>query len=234
MPGCFEEGKVRQGADCDDGRAGLDAPGDQVVCRTGRRRSGRQPARPMALVPDDGIDPPPGRQRNRGAGGEGDVVAADQAENVGDVGRPQPIHVQHRGDPDQLDPRPAEEHRQGAGVIGVAAEVGVEVELHNRTRLRSHCGWPKPWHPPSTEAAIGDRCLVAGRSCRKPVPSAPRRCRASVMPVAHRGGVGADVGNAPAPAVAGAGTARRGNADCAEFRLASEAGYAVLDSFQKS
>jgi len=77
----------------------------------------------------------------RGHGGTGDhldVVAAGQSQHVVDAARSPTTWVEGRRDRGQFEVRPAEQHGKGAGVVGVAAQVGVEVQEHraSMTTLR--------------------------------------------------------------------------------------------------
>jgi hypothetical protein len=61
-------------------------------------------------------------------GGNRDVVPTSELEAVGDVAGSAATRVGGGGDADKFDARPAEQHGQGAGVVGVTAEVGVEMD----------------------------------------------------------------------------------------------------------
>src|SRR6266511_2805905 len=58
-----------------------------------------------------------------------------ELEAVGDVAGPAAARVGGGGggDADELHPRPAQEHGQGAGVVGVAPKIGVEMDPHLTT-----------------------------------------------------------------------------------------------------
>ena len=63
-----------------------------------------------------------------GAAGDRDVGAAGQFEDVAGEGGAAAGGVGADSDAGELDVRVAEEHGEGAEVIGVAAEVGIEVD----------------------------------------------------------------------------------------------------------
>src|SRR6266511_2837257 len=59
--------------------------------------------------------------------------ATRERQAVGDVAGPAAARVGGGGDADELHPRPAQEHGQGAGVVGVAPKIGVEMDPHLTT-----------------------------------------------------------------------------------------------------
>jgi hypothetical protein len=84
----------------------------------------------VALVADHRVGGPHGGQGRRGAGRHRDVDPPGQPQEVLDVAGPPAVPVGDGGDPDEVDAGPAEQHRQRAGVVGVATQVGVEVDQH--------------------------------------------------------------------------------------------------------
>jgi len=70
-------------------------------------------------------------QRHPGAGRHPNVVAPGELEAVGDAAGSAATRVDGGGDADHLHAGPAQEHGQGARVIGVAAEVGIEMDPHH-------------------------------------------------------------------------------------------------------
>jgi len=92
---------------------------------TGRRRDLQGP---VALVLAERPGEIERRQRSLRAGGHRDALATGEPQAVSDTARPPAARVGRRGDGDHLDPWPSEQHRQRARVIGVAAQIGVEMD----------------------------------------------------------------------------------------------------------
>lgn len=124
----FEEGEVGEGADTDRSRSPSDALTEEVERFARRGRTRGEVARPVAIVGRIRIGDLLGGQRPLGAGCEGNVLSTDQLKAMRDVGSPPSLSIDGRGDAHQLDPGPPEEHRQGASVTGVTAEVGIEMD----------------------------------------------------------------------------------------------------------
>jgi len=163
-PGHLKQSEVGVRADTDDGRALLDAVVEQVERGARRRRPGSKGARPVALVVGAGVGAAQRGQRYPGAGRDGDDVAAGELETVGDAAGSASARVDGGGDADELDARPAQEHGQGARVIGVAAEVGVEIDPH-------HTSMPQAWEPaPSSMPRSSQRFLWLS-SLTRPSPT---------------------------------------------------------------
>src|SRR6266545_3296887 len=92
------------------------------------RRAGRK-ARMVDLATDAT------RERHRLCGPSAARRGHRELEAVGDVAGPAAARVGGGGggDADELHPRPAQEHGQGAGVVGVAPKIGVEMDPHLTT-----------------------------------------------------------------------------------------------------
>jgi hypothetical protein len=89
----------------------------------------------------DRICPAERRGRNLRPGGQRDVLATSEAQQIPNVGRPTASPVGHGGDARDLDPGPAEQHGQGACVVGVATQICVEVNTHS-ARMPAVAGAP--------------------------------------------------------------------------------------------
>lgn len=138
-PGDLEQREVGVGADGDDRRSLLDAVVEKVEGGAGRRRSGSNRRRPEAFVVGNGTGAGEGGQRHLGSRSNRDVVAACELEAVGNVAGSAATRVDGRRDADELDVRPTEEHGQRAGIVGVRAEVGVEMYPHDEIMPVASC-----------------------------------------------------------------------------------------------
>jgi hypothetical protein len=112
-----------------------------------------------------------------------DVVAAGELKTVGDAAGSASARVDGGGDADELDARPAQEHSQGARVIGVAAEVGVEMDPH-------HTSMPQAWEPePSSMPRSSQRFLRLSSFTRPSPTRQAARCRGPGAAPRRPGGV---------------------------------------------
>jgi hypothetical protein len=102
----------------------------------------------VALVVGDDAGGSKCSQLHLGTGDNRDVVPTSELEAMGDVTGSAATRVGGGGDADEFDARPAEQHSQSAGVVGVAPKVGVEMDPHqvsmppvppgSRSRRTSH------------------------------------------------------------------------------------------------
>ena len=91
---------------------------------------------PVAIIDWIGIGHTPRGQRDFRASLKWDVLSAGKFKEVRSIAGPYAARVYGRGDADELHLWPPQEHGQGTGVVRIAAEVGVEMDLHKRRRLR--------------------------------------------------------------------------------------------------
>jgi hypothetical protein len=129
----LEECEVRERADRDERRAALGVRRDQVERRAGAGGAGRRYDVPGAR-PGARLVALERRERAAGAGGDGDRVTPREREVVRGHPGAHASGVQVRRQAHELDVVEPEQHRQGARVVDVAADVGVEVDQH---RIRS-------------------------------------------------------------------------------------------------
>jgi hypothetical protein len=85
----------------------------------------------VALVVGDDAGGSKCSQRHLGPGGDRDVVPTGELEAIGDVAGSAATRVGGGGDADEFDARPAEQHSQSAGVVGVTPKVGIEMDPHH-------------------------------------------------------------------------------------------------------
>ena len=151
----FERREVRVRPDRNDRRAGIDAVRHHAKRLPRWRGPSRDRRRPIVR---EGERHHEAAERALGAGRDRDLGTARQLERERDVSGADTAGIVHRRDARELDVRPAEQHRERAQVVGVGAQVGVEMEPdHDDPRITS---------------GDGKVTVRAGPSCRPVIRSA--------------------------------------------------------------
>jgi maleylacetate reductase len=136
--GDLEQCQVGVRTDGDQRRPSVKAALEQIQRGTRWRRPGSNVCRPMPLI-IDGVCPAKCRRRDFRPGRQRNVLAIGEAQQIPHVRRPTASRVGHGGDARDVHAGPAEQHGQGACVVGVATQVCVEVNAHP-ARMPEHKG----------------------------------------------------------------------------------------------